>query len=277
VLALTTWGAAAAFTAPAQLRAAATTCRATPLSGVHDPQRLQILQACATFAGTVVKGAHTYADGDSTVNVAPDPAYASMLNDKNRSKGGIHVEVIPIDQPGCKSGCTGANVRTPPLGAHVRVTGAWVFDRWVGWNEIHPTWKLELLSGKTPPPPPPPPPPQKAVRLKAWMTGRELGSHGARGGHGRIVLYVDAKGVCWRFSALGHFGTPTRASIRWRERGKRGRTVLSLGKRFERTGCAVASSTFFSAIVEETPEYYVLVASTRHRHGAVRGQLRRTG
>jgi len=190
VLALTAWGAAAAFTAPTQLRAAATTCRATPLSGVHDPQRLQILQACATFAGTVVKGAHTYADGDSTVNVAPDPAYASMLNDKNRHEGGIHVEIIPIDQPGCKSACTGANVRTPPLGAHVRVTGAWVYDRWVGWNEIHPTWKVELLSGKTPPPPPPPPPPQKAqaVQLKAWMVGRELGRQGARGGHGRIVL-----------------------------------------------------------------------------------------
>jgi hypothetical protein len=277
VLALTAWGAAAAFTAPTQLRAAATTCRATPLSGVHDPQRLQILQACATFAGTVVKGAHTYADGDSTVNVAPDPAYASMLNDKNRHEGGIHVEIIPIDQPGCKSACTGANVRTPPLGAHVRVTGAWVYDRWVGWNEIHPTWKVELLSGKTPPPPPPPPPPQKAqaVQLKAWMVGRELGRQGARGGHGRIVLKVDANGVCWRFSALAHLGGPTRASIRWHERGRHGRTVLALGRHFKREGCAVASSAFFNAIVDETPEYYVLVASKRHPHGAIRGQLRR--
>lgn len=108
------------------------------------------------------------------------------------------------------------------------------------------------------------------------MTGRQLGRHGVRGGHGRIVLKVDPNGVCWTFSALGQIGTPTRASIRWRERGKRGRTVVSLGKRFNRAGCAVASSAFFNAVVEETPEYYVLVATRRHRHGAIRGQLRRT-
>jgi hypothetical protein len=278
LIALGSWGGARAFSAPAQLRAAATSCRSNPLLGVHDPQRLQILQACTTFEGVVRRAHDIPPDGDLTFDVAPDPAYASMLNDKNRTKGAIHMEIIPVDQAGCGSGCTGAKVASPRVGAHVRLTGAWVFDRWVGWNEIHPTWKVEILSSGGPPPPPPPPPPSgsHAVHLKAWMTGRQLGRHGARGGHGRIVLKVDSNGVCWAFSGLAQIGTPTRASIRWRERGKLGRTVLPLGRRFERAGCAVASSAFFNAVVEETPEYYVLVATRRHRHGAIRGQLRRT-
>lgn len=272
--ALASWGGARAFTAPAQLRAAAKTCRSNPLLGVHDPQRLQILQSCATFEGVVRSEGRLPPDKDLTFTVAPDPAYAAMLNDKNRSKGGIHMEIIPVDQVGCTSGCTGAKVASPPVGAHVRLTGAWVFDRWVGWNEIHPTWKVEILSGGRPPPPPPPPPPSPAVVLTSWLTGKQVGRHGARGGHARIVLKVDANGVCWSFSALAHIGTPTRASIRWRERGKHGRTVLALGKRFKRAGCAVASSAFFASIVEETPEYYVLIASKRHRQGAVLGRLR---
>jgi hypothetical protein len=237
---------------------------------VHDPQRLQILSACATFAGTVVKGAHTYADGDSTVNVAPDPPYASMLNAKNRSKGGIHVEVIPSDQPGY----SGANVRTPALGAHVRVTGAHVYDRWVGWNEIHPAWKIEVLSGNgTPPPPPPPPPAPPRVVLKASLSGKGLGRRAARRGHGSVTLWVDIRGVCWTFTRLVRIGHPTRAAIRLREHGKRGRTVLRLGGHYRPQGCADADASFFAALVKKTSDYYVLVASKRHRHGAVRGRL----
>lgn len=276
LVALATWGVARAVTAPAQLRATATTCRSNPLTAVHDPQRLQILKACSTFVGVVRRKHDVPPDGDLTFDVAPDPAYASMLNGKNRSKGGIHMEIIPADQPGCTSRCTGAKVAPPPVGSRVRLTGAWVYDRWVGWNEIHPTWKVEVLSRSGGKPPPPPPPPRKqVVQLKARLTAQGLGMHGARGGHGSVVLRVDADGVCWNFSRLTRVGTPTRASIRWRERGRRGRTVLALGKRFKPAGCAVASASFFSAIVEETPEYYVLVASKRHRFGALRGQLRR--
>ena len=44
--------------------------------------------------------------------------------------------------------CSGAHVEAPPLGAHVRVIGPYVLDSWDHWNEIHPVWKLEILSLK---------------------------------------------------------------------------------------------------------------------------------
>src|SRR5207247_9464008 len=139
-------------------------------------------------------------DGDLTFWAAPDPAYASMLNAKNRKKGGMHVEIIPIDQAACSSGCSSARVVTPQLGAHVRLTGAWVYDSWVGWNEIHPVWQVEILSGGSPPPPPPPPSPSRPpthVRLKPSMTGNVLGKARTRHCHGNAALTPSAQKLCW--------------------------------------------------------------------------------
>lgn len=260
VLATATWGTARAFDAPRPH--AATACRSNPLTAVHDPTRLQILDACATFVGTVMNTPKQYGDGDFAFSVAPDAAYASMLNAKNRSKGGIHVEIIPMDQ--------GITVR-PPSHAHIRVTGAHVYDRWNGWNEIHPAWKVEVLSGGGGPPPPPPPP--TAFQLKARLTGKALGKTGARGGHGRVVLTLSPGRVCWQFTRLARVGRPTRAAIRFKEQGKPGRSVLPLGRRYQRRGCGTVDARLFESLAEEARNYYVLVASKGHPYGALRGRL----
>jgi hypothetical protein len=78
-----------------------------------------------------------------------------MLNAKNRLKGGLHVEIVPRDQPGCTPGqpvvvgnvpdlglCSGRDISGPALGAHVRIVGPWVLDRNDDWNEIHPAWSI---------------------------------------------------------------------------------------------------------------------------------------
>src|SRR5919201_4530793 len=136
-------------------------CRSDPHEGVHDPYRLKVLNSCATFVGTVVSAPKLNpSDGDVSFNAAPDQGYESMLNARNRSEGGLHIEIVPMDQPDCEPGqpikgypennlgvCSGAKVVFPPRGAHVRVIGPHVYESWVGWNEIHPTWQLELLSG----------------------------------------------------------------------------------------------------------------------------------
>lgn len=140
---------------------ASTYCRSDPHEGVHDPTRLKVLKACATFVGTVVEAPEVNrSDGDAMFTAAPDDRYASMLNAKNRGEGGLHIEIVPMDQPNCKPGqpikgpvnnlgvCSGADVRFPPLRAHVRVIGPHVYDSWTGWNEIHPAWKIEILSAK---------------------------------------------------------------------------------------------------------------------------------
>jgi len=142
--------------------AAAKYCRSDPHQGVHDANRLKVIDPCATFVGTVIEAAELDRnDGDVAFWVAPDHGYESMLNGKNRAKGGLHIEIVPMDQSDCEPGqpikgysvnnlgvCSGANVRPPSRGAHVRVIGPHVYDSWVGWNEIHPAWKVEILAAK---------------------------------------------------------------------------------------------------------------------------------
>lgn len=131
-------------------------CEQNPLDGVHNPVRLQVLKPCAVFQGTVVQAPQKNpSDGDVTFTASPDPAYAAMLNAKNRLKGGLHVEIVPRDQPGCTLGqpvvvgnvpdlgiCSGRDIVGPVLGAHVRIIGPWVLDRNDDWNEIHPAWSI---------------------------------------------------------------------------------------------------------------------------------------
>jgi hypothetical protein len=131
-------------------------CEQDPLDGVHNPDRLQVLNPCAVFQGTVVQAPKkNSSDGDVAFSVSPDPGYASMLNAKNRLKGGLHIEIVPRDQPGCTPGqpvlvgnvpdlgiCSGRNITGPALGDHVRIVGPWVLDRNDDWNEIHPAWSI---------------------------------------------------------------------------------------------------------------------------------------
>lgn len=131
-------------------------CEPNALDGVHNPVRLQVLNPCAVFQGTVVQAPRkNSSDGDVTFTASPDPAYAGMLNAKNRLKGGLHVEIVPRDQPGCTPGqpvvvgnvpdlglCSGRDISGPALGAHVRIVGPWVLDRNDAWNEIHPAWSI---------------------------------------------------------------------------------------------------------------------------------------
>lgn len=125
------------------------------LRGVHGPDRLKVVNPCVTITGVVAEVHTDNPDGDRTFNLRLDAAYASMENDVNRREGGLHVEIVPADQPGCVPGqpvhhgdvkglgtCSGADVPTPSVGQHVTVTGAYVYDGSNGWYELHPTWAL---------------------------------------------------------------------------------------------------------------------------------------
>ena len=133
-------------------------CERSPNDGVHGPDRLKVLSGCVAFQGTVTERPVKNPDGDVSFEASPDPGYGSTLNAHNRSEGGLHIEVVPRDQPGCTPGrtvvfgdipdlgkCSGRNVAGPLLGAHVRIIGAWVLDRNNNWYEIHPTWRITIL------------------------------------------------------------------------------------------------------------------------------------
>ena len=249
-------------------------CRSDPLAGVHDPTRLKVLEACATFVGTVIKAPKLNpSDRDVTFNVAPDSAYASMLNGKNRSEGGIHIEIVPIDQPGCTPGqplrgpegdlglCTGANVIFPPLGARVRVIGPHVYDTWVGWNEIHPAWMVEILTPAGPPLP-------ETHLFQARLTGK-----GAPRVSGGLVLTVTAGKMCWRFTRMVGMGRPKVATIRAGGSLWIGPALLALGTHYRARGCTTPAAGRLISFLQRPRAYYVTVVTARHRAGAIRGRL----
>jgi hypothetical protein len=68
-------------------------------------------------------------------NVLPDRGSWHLLNRRNYlAQGGtLVVEVIPAAR---------TQVPIPAIGAHVRVTGAYVTDLEHGWREIHPAWQI---------------------------------------------------------------------------------------------------------------------------------------
>jgi hypothetical protein len=276
-------------------------CRSDPSAGVHDPKRLMLLAACTEVVGTVIKVPHTPSDGDHTFNVKVDPAYVSLLNAQNRADGGIHVEIVPMDQPGCTPGrpiskpsgygnlgvCSGANIATPPLGARVRVVGPYVEDEWAGPNEIHPAWQVDVLSSTTPPVTPAPtttivrPPPtttkqaRRKVTLRALLTGLGVVGHRrARFGQASVVLTLAAPKLCWRFTAVGGVGGPTRARLGAGAAGHRGRLLVWLGGRYSRQGCVrVDTDTVLEPLAERPGQHYVTLSSHAYPRGAVRGQL----
>lgn len=132
-------------------------CEQNPHDGVYGPDRLTVLKPCATFQGTVSQAPVKHNDGDVSFNVSPDPGYENMLNSTNQREGGLHMEIVPRDQPGCTPGqpvnpgapylgtCSGRALVAPPLGAHVRITGPWVLDIGNHWYEIHPVWSIRKL------------------------------------------------------------------------------------------------------------------------------------
>ncbi len=103
-------------------------------SAGRKADHLTLERPCATAIGRVVLILHA-PDGDTHISLLPDRGYWPLLDGHNYAfQGGtLVVEVAPADRGG---------VAIPPLGAHVRVTGALVADRAHGWREVHPAWQI---------------------------------------------------------------------------------------------------------------------------------------
>jgi hypothetical protein len=122
---------------PAPPPSASGSCPANQLEGVQRPGQLTLLGGCRTAVGRVTS-LHIEHDGDCHVNVAVDPPYANLLNSVNSSAAGgdLVTEVIPSHQ-----------LALPDVGSRVSIFGTWVNDKATGWNELHPVWSYQLISG----------------------------------------------------------------------------------------------------------------------------------
>ncbi len=115
------------------------TCRpGNVLASAHKGDHLALQERCVTAIGHVAFILHA-PDGDIHISLLPDRGYWRLLDRHNLAFQGatLVVEVAPADRAG---------VTIPPIGAHVRVTGALVTDRAHGWREVHPTWQIVRVS-----------------------------------------------------------------------------------------------------------------------------------
>jgi hypothetical protein len=118
------------------------------LAGVHNPGRLMVLSPCQEIIGRVGEDKGLQGDGDRVYLLDVDEEYKHLLNEENDKKqdGMLVVEIIPADQDS-------SFIKIPKEGDRIHIVGAWVTDEGVrsdgvtklGWNELHPTWKIEIL------------------------------------------------------------------------------------------------------------------------------------
>jgi hypothetical protein len=135
--------------------------RGNPLANVYHPYRLKVRRRCLVVTGTVAYVSRED-DGDLHVDLSLPADEAWLLDRANLAYqyGQLVTEIAPADQPGCTVGepprsphgtynfgiCTGADIATPPVGAVIRVTGPYLLDANHGWMEIHPVWRIVVVS-----------------------------------------------------------------------------------------------------------------------------------
>jgi hypothetical protein len=127
------------------------TCNAALADYVYDPARLQVVAACRTVTG-IVANLHSNPDGDFDIRITPDPPYADLINDANRTRLGNHLQVEAICQAPpsydiAKTTCGGfsGNVVIPQVGQHISATGRYVLDTNYGWMELHPVSVIRVI------------------------------------------------------------------------------------------------------------------------------------
>jgi cell division protein YceG involved in septum cleavage len=113
------------------------------LDGVGRQARFTILSTCERVIGIVHDMSGTKQDdGDYQFNLEVQEPYNKLLNQGNNNQvnGMLVIEIIPKDQN------NNPYVQIPKNGDRIQAYGAWVTDNPHGWNELHPAWKIKILS-----------------------------------------------------------------------------------------------------------------------------------
>jgi hypothetical protein len=129
-------------------------CRSgPPEAGVHNPDRLSVLDPCKHAEGIVVDVAHED-DGDYHVWFKVDAGFEYLLNSENhfQAQPALLAEITPdcpasTNPPDAQSAarCPKTALSIPRLGDHIAIDGPWVLDTDHGWREIHPVDSIRIL------------------------------------------------------------------------------------------------------------------------------------
>src|SRR5262249_26139414 len=112
-------------------------------------ERLQIRQECTAVEGRIVFLERSE-DGDLHIGLKPDDKAVLNLFNIIHGHRELIVEIICEHTPVRESAipaCAGfhSQVTIPQIGNRIRVTGSYVTDSDLGWNEIHPVTRIEIL------------------------------------------------------------------------------------------------------------------------------------
>ncbi len=139
---------------PAPVASPAAGCGSLPPeAGVYNPDRLQVLDACAHFEGTVA-GVAPQEDGDYHLWIRPDAGYEQLLNpeDHFQARPALLAEVTPDcgdaspRDAEAAHRCPPTRLRIPAPGDHLAIDGPWVLDVEHGWREIHPVDAIRVTA-----------------------------------------------------------------------------------------------------------------------------------
>lgn len=135
---------------------ATTACDASLWWRVYHPVRLHVVRPCLTVTGTILRIRHE-PDGDQHILLTPDPAFRWTLQPANlaRQHSALVLEPVCVTTPtqaDAKAACAGYRnpVKIPPVGSHVKATGAYVLDLAHGWSEIHPVTSISWVRSDGP-------------------------------------------------------------------------------------------------------------------------------
>jgi len=128
-------------------------CRSgAPEAGVHNPDRLLVLDPCKQATGTVVDVARED-DGDYHIWFKPDAGYESLLNSENhfQARPAMLAEIVPAcpldsnpSNAPAAARCPKTKLAIPVIGNHISLWGPWVLDTDHGWREIHPVDSIQI-------------------------------------------------------------------------------------------------------------------------------------
>jgi hypothetical protein len=131
--------------------AGASGCNAELWEHVYRKSRLHIVEGCIAVTGTI-RHIKREADGDEHIQLAVDPEFSKLLNERNKTAQAdtLILEPIcqgPVTQVDAEAACRDFHspVEVPKAGSKIRVVGSYVLDSAQGWMEIHPVSRIEVL------------------------------------------------------------------------------------------------------------------------------------
>jgi hypothetical protein len=130
--------------------AAAAGCNAELWDHVYHKTRLHIVVGCIAVTGTI-RHIKRESDGDEHIQLAVDPEFSKLLNERNKTAQGdtLVLETVcqgPTTLEAAELACHDFHspVEVPKAGTKVRVVGSYVLDTQQGWMEIHPVSSIEV-------------------------------------------------------------------------------------------------------------------------------------